>query len=166
MRCVLFALIFASLLMQPGCKTRVTEYDFTTLDIPPGSFGTRALGVNVNGDIVGTTSEHSTGFFYQKGKTSNIQIPGSLFSEVSAINDSGIIVGGYGDSVTKLSRAFLYNGKTFANIEPPAVTHIEPPAKAYSYAYGTLTVRESSLAFMEITVVDTGFSITDSITLT
>jgi uncharacterized membrane protein len=112
-------------------KGHGVEYDFTTLDEPLGSFGTRALGVNSGGDIVGSNGK--TGFLIKQGKSSIIHVEGSLFDEVSAINSSGIIAGTYSD--TKHSRAFIYDGKTYTTIEPPAVTYTEPPQQG-SHAYG------------------------------
>ena len=106
----------------------IVEYDYVTLDIPAGSFGTRVLGINDLAEVVGHGAEPLSGFLYKKGTTSTVRVPGSSFDEISAINNVGVIAGSYVDSVTKLSRAFLYRDEKF--------TILEHPAARYSYAYG------------------------------
>lgn len=113
-------------------KLQTDAYEFTTLDIPPGSFGTRALGVNDQGDIVGTNGPK--GFVIRNGTPSAIHKEGSSFDAVSAINSSGILAGTFSDA--ERSRAFIYDGKTYAMIEPPAVTYTQAPQLGSSYAYG------------------------------
>lgn len=137
MKRLLFSLMFVGLLIQSGCNTREIEYDFKQMDLPSGSFGTQALGVNDNGSIVGFKPEHPTGFVYQKGEISSIQLPTtSISARPVGINNSGDIVGSYADGDTNLSRAFLSKGKIIIDIAPPAISHIRPAVKAYSYAYG------------------------------
>ena len=104
-------------------KLQTDVYEFTTLDIPPGSFGTRALGVNDQGDIVGTNGPK--GFVIRNGTTSAIHKEGSAFDQVSAINSSGIIAGTFSDAGQ--SRAFIHDSKTYVMIEPPAVTYAQAP---------------------------------------
>lgn len=104
-------------------------YDFKQLDVPQGSFGTRLLGINDHGNIVGMKAEsHPNGFLYQSGKASIIPVPNSSFEQITGINNSGIIVGSHVDKVTKLSRAFIYDGQN--------ITNIEPPGAKFTYAYG------------------------------
>jgi len=98
----------------------VSDYEVINFDIPPGSFGTRVLGVNDHGDFVGFSSEPFSGFLYQKGKTSVVHVPGSSFDEVSGINNSGVIVGKYVDKATDTSHAFIYEAEKFTTLEPPA----------------------------------------------
>lgn len=113
-------------------KLQTDAYEFTTLDIPPGSFGTRALGVNDQGDdIVGTNGPKS--FVIRNGTPSAIHKKDSSFDAVSAINSSGILAGTFSDA--KRSRAFVYDGKTYAMIEPRAVTYAQAPQLGSSYAY-------------------------------
>lgn len=118
-------------------KLQTVAYEFTTLDIPPGSFGTRALGVNSQGDIVGINGEQGNverGFVIRQGSLSTIHVEGSSFDHVSAINTSGLIAGTFSD--TKQAKPFIYDGQTYTTIEPPAATYNEAPHGGSSHAYG------------------------------
>lgn len=114
-------------------KLQTVEYEFTTLDIPTGSFGTRALGVNSQGDIVGINGNRQ-GFVIRKGSLLPMHDEGWLFDYISAINSSGIIAGTFLD--TKQAKPFIYDGQTYTIIEPPAATYNQSPIVDASHAYG------------------------------
>lgn len=119
---------FALVSLDSTSKRQVIEYDFITLDLPRGSFGTRILGINDHADVVGHGAEPLSGFLYKKGTSYAVRVPSSSFDQISAINNSGVIAGSYVDSVTKLSGAFVYRDEKF--------TILDHPAARYSYAYG------------------------------
>jgi uncharacterized membrane protein len=73
----------------------------TRIDRPKGS-QTICRNINSSGAIVGSyvnANGTMTGFLYENGKFTDIPGPaGAKFSEANGINDSGSIVGHYGDS--------------------------------------------------------------------
>jgi probable HAF family extracellular repeat protein len=76
---------------------------FIVIDPPGTSFFAAALGINPQGDIVGTyfdSSGNSHGFLLSKGTFTDIDVPGSLGASpgtttASGINPQGAIVGYY-----------------------------------------------------------------------
>jgi hypothetical protein len=76
----------------------LTSKAFATLDYP-GAGATALTGINKWNTIVGTALNTSTGgdfgFRHANGTFSKIMFPHSLQTTVAAINDKGVIVGGY-----------------------------------------------------------------------
>jgi len=69
----------------------------STLDFPSARV-TAALGINANGDVVGTYVDQNFknhGFLLSAGQYTSIDPPGSLFTEARGINANGDIVGDY-----------------------------------------------------------------------
>jgi hypothetical protein len=71
---------------------------FTTIDHPEGLLGSTLTGINNEGNIVGWYIDANGGhhgFFYQAGKFTALDFPGSAHTEVNGINDLRQIVGRY-----------------------------------------------------------------------
>lgn len=108
---------------------------FTSIDVP-GAIGTDAYGINKNGEIVGTyydSDGNGHGFLLQNGTFTTIDYPGGYSQNyLGGINDSGVIVGAYGDPTTvngvsyAWEHSFVYQNGQFTNADvpfgPPAVT--------------------------------------------
>jgi probable HAF family extracellular repeat protein len=89
---------------------------FTTITAPDGTQVANALGINDNGDIVGS------GYLLSAGILTPITGPaGSQSSFVGGINDSGQIVGSYNNDPehTGVYHGFLYSGGTYTTIDVP-----------------------------------------------
>jgi len=87
-------LLFADATLASAARAPVA---LSTLDFP-GARVTAALGINANGDVVGTYVDQNFknhGFLLSAGQYSSIDPPGSLFTEARGINANGDIVGDY-----------------------------------------------------------------------
>jgi hypothetical protein len=88
----------------------------------PNALGTEPTGINDNGDVVGlyidsAGAEH--GFLKKSGgKFQTIDVPGETSAAAWAINNAGQITV-YAVNSNGGFDAFLYNGKTFKNINDP-----------------------------------------------
>jgi probable HAF family extracellular repeat protein len=108
---------------------------FSSIDVPGATF-TDAYGIDKAGEIVGwysITGSDSHGFFYSDGTFTTIDYPGGYSQNyAAAINDQGVIVGGYGDPTTingvsyNWEHGFIYENGQFTNADvpfgPPAAT--------------------------------------------
>jgi probable HAF family extracellular repeat protein len=102
----------------------------------PGAAYTVAWSINNAGEIVGyygLTQNDSHGFLYSKGTFTTLDYPGGYsYNVVSGMNDSGLIVGGYGDPITVngvvwyWEHCYVYQSGQFTSCDapfgPPAVT--------------------------------------------
>ncbi len=82
----------------------------------PGATETTPMGINASGEVVGTfyNGGLSHGFSYTGGILTQIDVPGTIGStSVNGINDSGQIVGAYGN------QGFLYQSGVFTTINVP-----------------------------------------------
>ncbi len=81
---------------------------YTSIDFP-GATGTYANGINDSGDIAGTycpsgatdcldTEEGAQGFLLSGGTFTSIVIPNEFFTDVTDINNDGVVVGYYQDA--------------------------------------------------------------------
>lgn len=72
------------------------EGQFESINVP-GAIGTRAFGINPQGEIVGsyTASGVTHGFLLRDGVFTTIDYPGSTFTEAWGINARGDIIGRY-----------------------------------------------------------------------
>jgi hypothetical protein len=88
----------------------------------PGGVPTDALtfgGISGNAQIVGNGTDSTTsGFVYRNGTTTPIAYPGSSFSYVSGINNSGQIVGFYDVPNSSLQSGFLYTNGSYSSFSP------------------------------------------------
>lgn len=98
----------------------LTSKSFAKLDYP-GAGATALTGINKWNTIVGTALDTSTGgeigFRYANGTFRKIMFPNSVQTIISAINDNGVIVGGYqaGSFENPWSGFILQNG-TFKSL--------------------------------------------------
>jgi len=86
--------------------------------------GTKALGVNNSGVVVGQgwlDADSFHVFRYANGQMVDIGPPGSFQATPAAINDAGQIIGSYYTSSTD-NGAFLYSNGKFTNLGAPAGT--------------------------------------------
>ena len=96
---------------------------FVSIDFPQAEI-TVALGINPEGDIVGTYQSAGVkhGYLLRKGLFSTI-LPGALQSTADGINSAGDIVGGYLDSAGAV-HAFLWQQRSgFTPINFPGALH-------------------------------------------
>jgi uncharacterized membrane protein len=97
---------------------RADPYTYMTID-EPGSYFTRAYGINGSDQIVGSVNFTggvlpTHGFIYANGAFTNFDFPGTTLTEPYAINSVGQIVGSYSGV-----HGFLYAGGTFTTIDDP-----------------------------------------------
>lgn len=102
------------------------EYLFLPFDVPAelGAF-TSAFGINNQGIIVGNffgVDETIHGFVFEKGKFTDVAVPGSGFDRGSliAVNDQGTAVGTFEDADTGVSHAFVRSGDGQITVLPDA----------------------------------------------
>lgn len=102
---------------------------FTAIDVPMATppFGTRALGINLSGNIVGDyadgTGRH--GFLRSEGVFTTIDPPRSISTTAWKINFNGDIVGRYTSADGK-SHVFLLSGGQFISIDFPSAFDTAP----------------------------------------
>ncbi|HXO39317.1 MAG TPA: hypothetical protein VN872_11805 [Candidatus Acidoferrum sp.] len=89
---------------------------FQAISDPKAPGATRAIGINNFSVIVGSAG--LDGFVLRNGKFTTIHFPGSSRTAAHAINDSGVIVGVYGDSIGFNHAFMLKNGK-YTNVDFP-----------------------------------------------
>jgi len=95
---------------------RLVNGKYTTIGYPNAQV-TYALGINDNGDVVGTyaSSLVSNGFLWKNGTFTTINYPYAKYGTVlTAVNNSGVIVGNHlsGDK----SFGLIYENGVFKNI--------------------------------------------------
>jgi hypothetical protein len=111
--CVLLGLLL-------GATAFAQQFQYTTLQVP-GSTYTVALGVNNNGDIVGTYISNGvqSGFLYSGGNFQTIACPGAAFTLAQGINDNGVVVGWCGNNPTK---GFVYQSGSYSYVSYPGAS--------------------------------------------
>lgn len=114
---------------EQGAFARVNG-QFRKIVFPGSASGsTSANGVNSQGDIVGSyavgTITH--GFLLSSGHFSTIDFPGTQSTQLSKINDSGMITGQYLDANGN-SQSFGYQNGSFKKLSDPSGTE--------TFAYG------------------------------
>ena len=101
------------------------EATFTTIDFPGATF-TQAVGINSDGDIVGTyfdSSFVSHGFLLRHRRFTTIDFPGAFSTGLVSINSEGDIVGQYLDA-SFVNHGFLLSHRRFTTIDfPGAAQH-------------------------------------------
>lgn len=88
----------------------------TTIDDPNGT-ATLCKGINSSGAIVGEYTQsngNNHGFLYQDGTFTDIGI--GVISGVSAINDQGVMAGGYLDCSLCAQLGFVYENATYSTL--------------------------------------------------
>jgi len=128
----------------------------------PGATGIAFYGINSAGVAAGwctNTSGVEIGFTYNKGKFTDINIPGAILTNAIGINDAGAVVGTYVDS-NGTQHGFLLVGSTLTTLDPPGTTGL---ATAWSINNaGVITVygTNSSGDYLSFTTPDQGTTYT------
>ena len=89
---------------------------YSTFDPPGGSLDANKVGINDAGEIVGTTT--SGAFLLANGSYSTITVPNSTFTNASAINNSGQIVGYYLDA-SGHSHTYIFSNHVYTTLPSP-----------------------------------------------
>jgi probable HAF family extracellular repeat protein len=92
---------------------------FSSFSDPSAPSQTQALGINNFGTIVGMAGVN--GFRLSGGKFTTIRFPGSTRTVAHGINDSGIIVGTYGDA-KNFNHGFMLKNGVYTTIDFPGAT--------------------------------------------
>jgi uncharacterized membrane protein len=97
-RVLLSVVLSLSVLFSTLVAAQDASYTYATIDVPfSDAVGTRAVGINSRGQIVGNYADQIKlhGFLYAAGVFTLLEVPfsGALFTEVLGINDQGQIVG-------------------------------------------------------------------------
>jgi uncharacterized membrane protein len=79
----------------------------------PGASATRAMGINVQGTIVGSFDDDvaTHGFLLRGGRFTTIDVPGSSYTQPKSINAREEIVGYYFDADLNLRGFYWHNGQ-------------------------------------------------------
>jgi probable HAF family extracellular repeat protein len=130
----LLGLVVVCVLLAFGPAAVAGSYAFTTIT-PPGSVINgaainMAFGINDSGTIVGVSTSPTTfdptTFLYSNGTYSTLSYPGGNGTFGFGINNSGQIVGQYGDASGNLN-AFVYtSANNYATINPPQSAPANP----------------------------------------
>jgi probable HAF family extracellular repeat protein len=90
---------------------------YETIDVA-GATGTRAFGINPQGDIVGSYTEagKTHGFLLSNGSLTTIDYPGAATTEAWGINARGDIIGRYTRAGSPGVRGFLLSDERFTDI--------------------------------------------------
>ena len=98
----------------------------TTIDDPNG-IATYCEGINSSGAIVGEytrSNDDNHGFLFQNGVFTDIGM--GVISGATAINDLGIIVGGFLDCSVCSQHGFSFDGTTYTTLTVPGETYTGP----------------------------------------
>jgi uncharacterized membrane protein len=95
--------------------------NFVPIDVPgPGTFLTRAQGINDRGQIVGEylegTRQH--GFLFSRGRYRSLDVPGAHGTSATGLNKSGAVVGFF-YTATGPSTPFVYGQGQFTTLVVP-----------------------------------------------
>jgi probable HAF family extracellular repeat protein len=93
--------------------------DFRVLNLPMPS--SQATGINDKGTIVGflqasTADTHSSGFVLKNGKVTELNFPGSTFTQALGINNSDDVVGTFTDA-NATQHGFVYENGRYRTID-------------------------------------------------
>ncbi len=122
----------------PGCNPTSAQHGYTynyatgaitTIDYPGTGISTAAYGINDKGQIVGgyclnfvcpggAANPTNHGFVDNNGVFTTIDYPGAQLTEVSGINNAGVMVGIYVIHDTG-PHAYIYQNGVFSNIDYP-----------------------------------------------
>jgi len=124
---------------------------FQTVD-PPNSNFTNTIVTSINnvGDVVGNftdTTGKANGFLLRGGKYTIIAPPNALSTNVNAINDNGVIVGGFATTLPNGSKGtlgFTLTSEGYAVLNFP----FPPPPNANVYNGGFPVVAVNSLGWI------------------
>ena len=98
----------------------------------PGTVGSFTACVTKSGHVVGgygpnnnVNSPSNYGFLLKGTKFTTIQYPGAAWTQPNAINDAGVIVGGYGVSLYD-EHGFKLTGTKYTSLDYPGSTTTDP----------------------------------------
>jgi probable HAF family extracellular repeat protein len=97
------------------------SYVFTTIDVPNGTIGSTADGINSHGDIVGVYAGNDFvqhGFLLSGGHFTTLDVPNAIATLPFGINDRGQIVGQYADASFN-THGFLLSGGQYTTLDVP-----------------------------------------------
>jgi len=99
----------------------LSGHTITTIADPHGN-STNCFGINAFGDIVGfygvVNGSFSNGFIYANGVFTDVIVPTATGGTIAyGINDSGFVVGQFGDAMG--IHGFLFNGSTYETLNAP-----------------------------------------------
>jgi probable HAF family extracellular repeat protein len=104
---------------------------FSMLSVPGtytgASQGNTPLQINNSGDVGGEYEEASlknVGFLYNGGSYTTIDVPGSVDTWETAINNTGQVTGYYDDGTNSIG--FLYKNGNFTFLNPAGVNYLVP----------------------------------------
>jgi probable HAF family extracellular repeat protein len=98
---------------------QATTFTFTPFDVPDSVF-TEAFDINNSGQMVGVSSNATTGessFFYNGGGFLNFIVPGKFDSEARGLNNQGQMVGFYQNNLGGAAHGWFYNGLGFTTLD-------------------------------------------------
>lgn len=89
------------------------DFHFLSFDYP-GATATRGMGINAQGDIVGSfdDSNGTHGFVFENGRFRALDVAGASSTQAKSINSRGEIVGYYLDAASNLHGFYSFRGKT------------------------------------------------------
>jgi len=90
----------------------------------PNAIATVAVGINDRGQIVGVyldQADNVHGFFFDRGRYTQLDYPGAIETDLNGINSSGQISGYYLDTAG-LPHGFVYYQGTFSPVDFPGAT--------------------------------------------
>ncbi len=101
------------------------DYSFKILDAPAAKSGTKAYGINDNGQVVGVFLESPTishGFLFDSDNFTTLDVPSAIagYSYAIGINNNKRIVGYYYDA--KSSHTFIYDGAQFSELNATSLS--------------------------------------------
>jgi hypothetical protein len=101
-----------------------TNYSFSTLSVPAGGTTGYAAGISSNGKLTAGgyyTSTEDNGLVYDSGQQKVLAYPGAAQTNLNGVNDSGEVVGNYGQSTSTL-QGFVYKNGTYKPFKTSAET--------------------------------------------
>jgi probable HAF family extracellular repeat protein len=109
------------ILLVLSCSAFSQSFQYTSLQVPGSSY-TVALGINNQGQIVGSFVSNGiqSGFLYSNGNFQTIACPNAGFTIAQSINDNGVIVGWC--NPTGSAQGFIYQNGSFTYLSYPGST--------------------------------------------
>jgi hypothetical protein len=110
-----------------------TKSQFTKIEVPGAVNGTQPLGINPQGDIVGSYIDSGfnfRGFLVSKGRFTNIDVPAAFGTQTQAagINPQGDIVGTYSEGSSGISHGFLLTKEWLKSFSALRAVRAAPPS--------------------------------------
>lgn len=119
-------IVAAFVLYVPPARGQLTLH-YTIVDAPGTGASTYLTGINNNGVISGYygLGLTSSSFTWYNGTFTFFNVPGAVFTEANAINDSNQVAGYYDPDTTTARTGFIYDGTSFTDVQYPGVNMTE-----------------------------------------